>query len=185
MDTFTKTKEFVINSRYIQDRKNTIAGLDLSSIDEPIMDIVSAFAELPYCFPLQSCFGHFICDPEQDIHTLDPIFTDYQGSVRYRIAYIAVCIENSRYGRIFRESLTKIPTLDPAYIHFGSAGWFWERFVNSYVLQIEPVAHIGEDETILEPTEARQVQMVRDLFFEELRNLVCMNMTNRLTLRIS
>lgn len=169
-----------MNPRFFQDRKETVAALDLGSIDEPIVDIVSAFAELPYCFPLQSCFGHFVCVPEQDVHTLAPIPTGYAGPVRYRIAYIALCIENSRYGQILRESLAEIPAADPAYIRFGSADWFWERFVNSYILQVEPEGHMGKDEVILEATEARHVQMVRDLFFEELRNLVYWNLAKRL-----
>lgn len=184
METFTVSKEFEQNPRYFQDRKNTVAALDLSSIDEPIVDIVSALAELPYCFPLQSCFGHFVCHPEQDIHTIDPIPKVYAGPVRYRIAYIAVCIENSRYGQILRDSLEEISAIDPAFIQFGSADWFWNRFVNSYVLQVEPVAHMGKDEIILEAMETRHIQVVRDLFFEELRNLACMNLAKRLKIKM-
>jgi hypothetical protein len=52
---------------------------------------------------------------------------------------------------------------------FGSANWFWERWVNSYALQVEPVAHRLQDEVILEPAEALHTQRARDLFFRELR----------------
>jgi len=184
LKTFTESRGFVLNPRYFQDRKDTVAALDLGFIDEPIVDIVSAFAELPYCFPLQSCFGHFVCFPEQDVHTLDSVPTVCAGPVRYRIAYIALCIENSRYGQILRESLAEIPATHPAYIQFGSADWFWERFVNSYILQVEPVSHMGKDEAILEATEARHVQLVRDLFFEELRNLVYRDLVKRLQVQL-
>ncbi len=179
METYTKTKGFEQHPRYLRDRGNAIAALDLKSIDEPIVDIVSAFARLAHCFPLQSCCGHFICDPKQDILTLDPIPTNYTGSVRYRIAYIAVCIQNSRSGRVLRDALAKIPTLDPANIQFGSADWFWEQFVNSYVLQVEPAGYMGQDEAILDVKEARQVQMVRNLFFKELKNTLCNSLMNQ------
>lgn len=171
MKTFTASKGFVTNPQYAQSREDTISALDLNCIDEPIVEIVSAFANLTYCFPLQSCFGHFVCPPEKDTHTLSPIPKWYTGSVRYRIAYIALCIENNLNGQILHESLAKIPALDPAYIQFGSADWFWERFVNSYVLQVEPAGHMGQDEAILDAKEARHVQMVRDLFFMELKNM--------------
>lgn len=159
------------NPRFAQDREAVIEALDLASIDEPIVDIVSAFTELPYCFPLQSCYGHFVCVSEKDSHTLAPIPSGYTGSVRYRIAYIALCIENSCNGRLLLACLAKIHTLDPAYIQFGSADWFWERFLNSYILQVEPERHLSKDEAILEVKEAQHVQRVRDLFFENLRDL--------------
>ncbi len=180
METFTEPREFKTNTSYNQARLETIAALDLDSIDEPIVDIISAFADFAFCFPLQSCFGHFICDPEQNIRTLTPVPKVCAGPVRYRIAYIALCIENSRNGQILHESLAEIPATDPTYIQFGSADWFWERFVNSYILQVEPVGHMGKDEAILEATEARHVQIVRDLFFEKLRNLVCKDLAKRL-----
>jgi hypothetical protein len=178
--TFTESREFVTHLQYYQDRKKAIAALDLDSIDEPIVDIVSAFAGLSFCFPLQSCFGHFVCDPEQNTRTLAPVPKTYAGSVRYRIAYIALCIENCRNGRILHNFLAEIPTIDPAYIQFGSADWFWEQFANSYILQIEPVVHKGMDEAILEAAEARHVQIVRDLFFNQLRNLVCKELAERI-----
>lgn len=64
------------------------------------------------------------------------------------------------------------PCIDRAYIQFGSADWFWERWVNSYVLQVEPLSQVGKDEAVLESAEALRVQQTRDLFFEELRDLL-------------
>ena len=169
METFTEPREFAENIRYSQDREETLAALDLSLIDKPIVDIVSGFAALPHCFTLQCCYGHFICAPQQDPHSLEPIPRGNGNLVRYRIAYIAFCIENSRRGRALRESLARVTAIDPSHVQFGSADWFWEHWVNSYVLQVEPVTHQLKDEAILEPAEALQTQAARDLFFRELR----------------
>jgi hypothetical protein len=43
--TFTESREFVTYLGYYQDREKAIAALDLDSTDEPIVDIVSAFAD--------------------------------------------------------------------------------------------------------------------------------------------
>lgn len=172
METFTEPREFVANTRYSQDRHDALAALDLSSIDRPIVDIVAGFTTLPHCFTLQSCYGHFVCAPQQDPYTLEPIPRGHSGSLRYRIAYIAFCIENSRRGWALREAFAQIARVAPGYIQFGSADWFWERWGNSYALQVEPVAHQLEDEAILEPAEAIRVQMARDLFFGELRTVL-------------
>lgn len=169
METFTEPREFVENPRYAQDRRNVLSALNPNSIDAPILDIVTGFTDLPHCFTLQSCYGHFVRSPGQDPHTPEPIPTGYSGSLRYRIAYMAFCIENSRRGRALREALAQIPRVVPGYVQFGSADWFWERWVNSYTLQVEPVAHQLQDEVILEPAEAIRTQVARDVFFRELR----------------
>ena len=175
MITFTEPRPFVSNPSYAQDRSNTLAKLDLQSIDKPIVDIVAGFAELPSCFPLQSCFGHFVCDPEQDKHTLAPIPEGCKGPVRYRIAYIALCIEESSSGRMLRDELAEIQKIDPTRIQFGSADWVWERYLNSYVLQVEPLRYRNRDEAILDVKETKHVQTARDVFFKEMRNIVRVN----------
>ncbi len=38
--------------------------------------------------------------------------------------------------------LRQIPAIDPEYIQFGCAEWFWEAQVNSYALQVEPMRHM-------------------------------------------
>ena len=170
METFTGPRSFVHNQQYVQYRIETIDALDLKSIDEPILDIVSAFIELPYCFPLQSCYGHFVCTADQDIYTLSPIPKICNDPIRYRIAYLAVCIKDSHDGRRLNNALSEIQAVDPVYIQFGSADWFWNQFPNSYVLQVEPPQYMQKDEAILEYSEAKHVQSVRDQFFIELRN---------------
>ena len=172
METFSEPREFVENLRYDQDRKDALAALDLCSIDEPIVDIVAGFATLPHCFTLQCCYGHFVCAPEQNSHTLEPIPRDCDGLVRYRIAYIAFCLENSSRGLSLRDSLSRLMAIDSGYVQFGSPDWFWGQWVNSYALQVEPIAHQFKDEAILEVAEALRIQKARDLFFSELRELM-------------
>jgi hypothetical protein len=71
-----------------------------------------------------------------------------------------------------RNSLAEIPLIDPAYIQFGSAGWFWKRWVNSNTLQVEPTIHKNKDEVIIGVREALHIKKIRDLFFEEMRRLL-------------
>jgi hypothetical protein len=177
METFSEPREFVENTRYSEDRKDTLAALDICSIDEPVVDIVAGFATLSHCFTLQCCYGHFVCGAEQNLHSLEPIPRDYDGMVRYRIGYIAFCIENSSRGRALRDALSRMTTIDPGYVQFGSPDWFWEQRVNSYALQVEPIAHQLKDEAILDVAEALCTQRVRDLFFRELRELMAKEMS--------
>jgi hypothetical protein len=177
LETFDELKEFIKNERYARDRKEALAALDLASVDEPIVDIVAGFAKLSHCFTLQCCYGHFVCALEQNPHNLDPIPRGYDGLVIYRIAYIAFCLENSCRGRALRDSLARIADICPGYVQFGSPDWFWEHWVNSYALQVEPTAHKFKDEAILEPAEALQTQRVRNLFFKELRELLAIEIS--------
>lgn len=172
MKTFTKARELVEDRGFIHARQESIAELDLTSIDGPITDIVEGFTALPHCFTLQCCFGHFIWQPEQGLHNIDPIPPDYFGFTTYRIAYIALCLENSRRGQALLHSLSRLPDLDPDFIQFGSADWFWKQWKNSYALQVEPKAHMLEDQAILGATEALQTQTARDRFFGKLRVLL-------------
>jgi hypothetical protein len=177
LETFSEPREFVENTRYPQDRKDALAALDLGSIDKPIVDIVAGFAKLPHCFTLQCCYGHFVCAPEQNPHSLGAIPSDYGGPVRYRIAYIAFCLENSSRGRALRDSLSRVTAIDPGFVQFGSPDWFWDQWVNSYALQVEPTAYQSKDEVILEVAEALRTQRARDLFFIELRALMAKEMS--------
>jgi hypothetical protein len=92
--------------------------------------------------------------------------------VRYRIAYVAFCIENSRAGRALLESLGGITALDAGYVQFGSPDWYWKRFANSYALQVEPARFMKRDEAILKCAEALHVQQTREFFFREIRKLL-------------
>jgi hypothetical protein len=56
----------------------------------------------------------------------------HSGAFRYRIAYVAFCVEDDPAGRRFLERASRLPALvDPACVRFGCADWFWEQWVDS------------------------------------------------------
>ena len=149
-----------------------MSALAPQTIDAPILDVVLGFAKLPHCFTLQSCHGHFVYPSQPDPSNLATLPAEDVGSIRYRIAYVALCIEHSAAGAYLRGALEEIPTIDPEYVQFGSPGWFRGRHPNSYALQVEPKRFMFKDEAVIEHREALHVQWVRDRFFERLRELV-------------
>jgi hypothetical protein len=172
LETFTAPREFVENQRFAEDRQNTLQALDLTAIDEPIREIVRGIALLPYCFTLQSCYGHFLYTPDQQPRSLARLPPRDAGPVTYRIAYIAFCLENGPRGHAARGALAQIPAIDLDYVQFGSAAWFWQRHPNSYALQVEPASHMTKDEAVLSHAEALHTQRIRDLFFVELEGFL-------------
>ena len=173
METFTKPKDFVGNPGFQKQRQESLDKLDISSIDEPIIDIVKNFAKLSYCFTLQSCWGHFLHNSQKDPHSLEPLpLSDEIRSVEYRIAYIAFCIENSECGIAFFKDLKEIPLINTHYIQFGSAEWFWQRHVNSFALQVEPEMYMTKDKILVDYEEALHLQDTRNRFFAELRHML-------------
>lgn len=142
-------------------------------IDLPIVDLVNGFNKLPYCFTLQSCYGHFIHNEQKDSHNVAPLpVKDTFAKVEYRIAYIAFCIENSALGRGMYAALQKITAIDPKNIQFCCAEWFWNRQINSYALQVEPDRFKRNDTAILDYREALHIEKIRNEFFARLYELV-------------
>ena len=173
METYTKLRDFVNNPRYHEQRQKYLGSLDISIIDKPIIEIISGFAKLSYCFTLQSCYGHFLYGGQRDPKNIEPLaVSDSITNVEYRIAYIALCIEDSESGRELFDDLRKIPIIDPEYIQFGCAEWFWERQVNSYVLQVEPKRYMTKDRAVISYREALHIEEIRSEFFSELEKLV-------------
>ncbi len=172
METFTEPRQLVATNGYVEERRAVLGDSDQSDLDGPIVDVVQAFAALPHCFTLQACYGHFLTSPGQDEHSVAAIPDGHAGSVRYRIAYIAFCIENSDRGRAFLDRLSRISSADPAYLQLGSADWFWDQWVNSYVLQVEPEAHRFKDQMSLSAGEAVRTERARERFFAELRRVL-------------
>jgi len=172
METFIEPKEFVDNPGFLEQRQESLGKLDINSIDQPIIDIVENFAKLSYCFTLQSCCGHFLHNSQKDPHNTEPLpQSDRIRSVEYRIAYIALCIDNNEHGMALFRDLKEIPSIDREYIQFGSAEWFWERHVNSYALQVEPKRYMMKDKISVDYKEALQLQETRNRFFAALRYL--------------
>ncbi len=172
METFTEPRALIARPAFEGDRREALRLLNLEAIDPPIVDIITAFAEFAHVFTIQCCFGHFVCGAEQDVHTLSPIPDDYAGPVRYRIAYVAFCLEPSERGRALYDAMARVPQVDPGYIQFGCATWFWDRWPNSYALQVEPAAFRFQDEAMLDVEQARRTAAVRDAFFARLRTVL-------------
>ena len=173
METFTELKELVDNPNYHEQRQRSLADLDMDTIDRPIVGVVKGFMGLPYCFTLQSCYGHFLHRKRRDLYHTEPLpIADDITKVKYRIAYIALCVENSEQGRRLLLDLAEMPAIDRDYIQFGCAEWFWKRQVNSYALQVEPGRHMLEDKITVGYREALHIERVRNQFFDKLRGLL-------------
>jgi hypothetical protein len=173
LETFIKAKELVKNPNFRDQRKESLSNLKNKIIDEPIIGLINDINKMPYCFTLQSCYGHFVYAGQTNPLNLDRLpTTNTVSSVEYRIAYIAFCIENCDLGRKYLEALKRIASINPDNIQFGSAEWFWERQVNTYTLQVEPDRFKFEDKAILDYSEALKIEKVRDEFFVQLKKFI-------------
>lgn len=172
METFAQPRWFVDHSLFEADRKQALKKLVMDEIDAPIRDIVEGFSRLPYCFTLQSCFGHFIHSEAVAPDNLEPLPPNDVGVVTYRIAYVALCLQDSASGSRLLSALAEVPSIAPEFIQFGSPVWFWECHVNSFALQVEPSRFTDQDQARIDYAEALQVQKVRDQFFARIGDLV-------------
>jgi len=173
LETFTELKELAENPNYQVQRQKSLGDLNDDMIDMPIIDLINGFNKLPYCFTLQSCYGHFVYNDQKDSHHFEPLpIKAALRKVEYRIAYIAFCIENSLLGMELFETLKQITAIDPENIQFCCAEWFWKRQVNSYALQVEPDKFKHQDTAILDYKEALHIENVRNEFFRRLYDLV-------------
>jgi hypothetical protein len=163
----------VDNPHFQVQREKSLRGLTDEMIDEPIVDLINGFNRLPYCFTLQCCYGHFVYNGQKDDHNLEPLpVNDVVTKVKYRIAYIAFCIENSLFGKRLFELLTNVTAIDPENVQFGCAEWFWGKQVNSYALQVEPDRFKHKDEAMLDHREALHIENMRNVFFQRLYELL-------------
>jgi len=172
METFTAMKALVDNPHYDRQRKESLDALDVSFIDKPMVEIIQGFAGLSCCFTLQSCYGHFVFEGQTDRHSIKPLPDRSDiGIVEYRIAYLALCIENSDWGKELLADLGKIQTIDPDYVQLGCADWFWDQQVNSYALQVEPRDQMYQDVAHVDYPQALHIEKIRNQFIEELKRL--------------
>lgn len=173
METFIDLKELVENPNYRTQKQKILSDLNDDMIDTPIKGLINRFNRLPYCFTLQSCYGHFVYSGQKDTHNIDPLPAKGTiAKVKYRIAYIALCIANSASGRGLLEALKEITDIDPKNIQFGCADWFWKRQINSYALQVEPNRFKHKDTAILDFKEALHIEKIRNTFFIRLYELL-------------
>ena len=142
-------------------------------IDKPIIDLINGYNKLPYCFTLQSCYGHFVYNGQKDLHNLESLpAKEILGKIEYRIAYIAFCIENSVAGRRLFDKIKAVTSIDPENIQFCCAEWFWNQQVNSYALQVEPDRFKHQDTSTIEFKEALHIEKIRNTFFHRLYELL-------------
>ena len=173
METYTELKELGNNPNYQTQKQKTINAFSDDLLDKPIIEIIKGFNSLHGCFTLQSCYGHFIYAEHNDPHNFEPLPINRNiDKVEYRIAYIAFCIENSDCGRALIDEFKKITNIDPENIQFCCAEWFWNKQVNSYVLQVEPERFKRMDKAILNYFEALKIEKIRNNFFYQLTVLL-------------
>jgi hypothetical protein len=173
LETFTELKDLAENPHYLVQKQKILYDLNDDMIDMPIVGLINGFNKLPYCFTLQSCYGHFVYNGQKNTHNLDPLpEKEIIAKVEYRIAYIAFCIENSALGKGLFEALKEITDIDPENIQFCCAEWFWKKQINSYALQVEPDRFKRKDTAILDFKEALHIEKIRNTFFIRLYELL-------------
>jgi hypothetical protein len=169
VETFTALKDFADNPHFLEQRQQSLRSLDMSTIDAPLIEIAEDFTKLSYCFTLQSCFGHFVYKNQKDEKNTEPLPDSGNiARVEYRIAYIALCLEDSDEGRQLFNELSRVPAIDPDTIQFGCAEWFWKDYFNSYALQVEPVVYKTRDRCSVNYQEALYIEKIRNEFFAEI-----------------
>lgn len=134
---------------------------------------------MPYCFTIQSCYGHFIYKGQKNPNNTEPLpISKNIETVEYRIAYLALCIQNSEEGRKLFEELSIVPQIDYKYIQFGCAEWFWQKQVNSFVLQVEPERYSTKDRVFIDYKEALYLENIRNKFIKKMEDIIQGKVTN-------
>lgn len=173
VETFVEARPLVQDVAFEEHRRRALAELEVAlssnAIDMAITDMIRRFSRIPYCFTIQSCHGHFVSKENGD--EVDPFSGAECGNlyaIHYRIAYLALCVQNSAEGESLLDDLKSIAEIDPDYIQYGSANWFWNRCPNTYVLQVEPSRSACQDAVDVSMEEARHLAETRDKFFRGL-----------------
>jgi len=172
METYTKARPFVDNPDFDVQRMAALVGLGQADLDEPLRPLVAQLNQLPYLFTLQCCYGHFVQPGEPDRHTLEPPPARGRVELEYRIAYLALCLRDDDQGRAFLEAFRGLRDVERMLVQVGSADWFWQRQVNSYVIQVSPRKHKRQDTMTLDGKQARKIAQVRVKLWRELAEMV-------------
>ncbi|MBW1809799.1 MAG: hypothetical protein JRJ87_16505 [Deltaproteobacteria bacterium] len=173
METYAEVKPLIDDPQFIHKRDEALSKLDQAVIDAPIAGLIKEIADLPHCFTLQSCWGHFVHAGQKDINGLEPL-ADYKNSqeIEYRIAYIAFCIQNSQNGLKLYDDLRKVTEIDPDNIQFCSANWFWQQRVNTVALQVEPDRFKDQDTAMIGVEEALYLEKLKPKMFGEVERII-------------
>jgi len=174
METFAGPKPFVDNHEYEKNRSITLETLrsliSTGKIDPPVVELLKLFSQVPHCYTIQGCSGHFVHERQPDAYTTERL-APYRGivhTVHYRLAYIAFVLEKSKNGSVLCRDLRTLASRNSGYIQFGSAGWFWEQSVNSYQIQVAPEREKHKDCFWVTYKEALLLEKVRDFLIREL-----------------
>jgi hypothetical protein len=171
METFIPARPFVPNPGFRHQREIALEKIPGAKIDPPVQNLINHISQLPYCFSLQSCCGHFIYE-DKDLLNTDPLPELHpEVKVGFRIGYVALCIDDTPEGRKLYDDLKLQHEMDPDYIQFGSAEWFWNLQVNSYILQVCPERFMNEDKMLVSYPEALHIENVRNRCLENLEEL--------------
>ena len=174
MQTFCSERPLQPDPGFEAAKARALEGMDMAEIDAPIKDIITSLNKHPFCYTLQSCFGHFVSTEHPDDHNLSVVEeSDSSDNPLYRISYLALCIRADPDGKRLLSLLKKMPwEVDRDRIQFGCAKWFWNRCVNSYVLQVQPKDRADVDSLTISAREARLIQSARTRFWEALRTTI-------------
>ncbi len=174
MQAFAEPRGLESNAGFTAQREHALAHLSLEGLDCPLVDLVQRLTAVPWCFPVESCCGHFVIldgDHRRVLDRLPPLGASAKR-VLYRVAYVALCIDDDPAGRELLRDLQAVPSIAPEQIQFGCVDHLWRRQVNTFVLQVVPWAHRFVDDVILSPAEARDVDEARSWYFARLDDLV-------------
>jgi hypothetical protein len=94
------------------------------------------------------------------------------AAVLYRLAYLAVCLKRDESGRRLYRDLKDQTRIDPEFVRFGSADWFRDRRINSYVVEVMPDRFKFRDTAEVDAEEALRLEKVKLRMFERLDLLV-------------
>jgi hypothetical protein len=181
MDTFIPPRKMVANPGFLRQRENSLERIPGEKIDPPVLNIIQNLSRLPYCFSIQSCCGHFIYGDRDLLNTTPLPELTPSEKIEYRVGFMALCLEESPRGKNLYDELSLVPLMDEDYIQFGSAEWFWDLQVNSYVLQVAPERFRNKDKMFVSYPEALHIEQVRNRFLEKMEELLA----NRALFRIT
>ncbi len=172
METFTEIKPFVNNPQYREQRQKTLSGLYMNNIDTLIRVLIVEYARLTFSFTMQCCYGHFVHKYQRNERNYKPLSNSKDiTEVDYRIAYIALCIQDSDNGRKLFDDLKSLTLIDPDYVQFGCADWFWKKQINSFTLQVEPDRYKTKDSVDICFEEALHLESIRNEFLNNCTKL--------------
>ncbi len=173
METFTRPRAFIRDPGYAQRRAQALKDLDLGKIDPPLVNIIKDFRMLPHCFTLQCCFGHFVLDGREITLQPESLAKRPENTLlEYRIAYLALCIQESDAGKRLYRDLSAVGQIDPGYVQFCGADWFWQRHANSYALQAVPERFKNRDTALVGVDEALVLEKAKARMFEEIQKIL-------------